>query len=64
MNFFFLADEQRQIVAYLDSVQARLVAVREVQSATGEESFYLSFVERILQLIKNSMGELRYDKKS
>ncbi len=30
-------DEQRRIVAYLDSVQARLAAVREVQSATGEE---------------------------
>jgi type I restriction enzyme S subunit len=30
-------DEQRCIVAYLDSVQARLVALRELQSATGEE---------------------------
>jgi type I restriction enzyme S subunit len=30
-------DEWRCTVAYLDSVQARLVAVRELQSATGEE---------------------------
>jgi len=30
-------DEQRRIVAYLDSVQARLVLLRELQSATGEE---------------------------
>lgn len=27
----------QDIVVYLDSVQARLVAVRELQSATGEE---------------------------
>ncbi|MDP1545476.1 MAG: restriction endonuclease subunit S [Anaerolineales bacterium] len=30
-------DEQRRIVAYLDSVQARLTSLRELQSATGEE---------------------------
>jgi type I restriction enzyme, S subunit len=30
-------DEQRPIVAYLDSVQARLASLRELQSATGEE---------------------------
>jgi type I restriction enzyme S subunit len=30
-------DEQRRIVAYLDSVQARLASLRELQSATGEE---------------------------
>ena len=29
--------EQRRIVAYLDSVQARLASLRELQSATGEE---------------------------
>ncbi len=29
--------EQRRIVAYLDSVQARLVSLRELQSQTGEE---------------------------
>jgi hypothetical protein len=29
--------EQRRIVAYLDSVQARLASLRESQSATGEE---------------------------
>jgi hypothetical protein len=29
--------EQRRIVADLDSVQARLASLREVQSATGEE---------------------------
>ena len=29
--------EQRRIVAYLDSVQARLVSLRELQSAAGEE---------------------------
>ena len=33
----FVLDEQRCIVAYLDSVQARLVSLRELQSATGEE---------------------------
>jgi type I restriction enzyme S subunit len=30
-------DEQRRIVAYLDSVQARLASLQELQSATGEE---------------------------
>jgi type I restriction enzyme S subunit len=30
-------DEQRHIVTYLDSVQARLASLRELQSATGEE---------------------------
>ncbi len=30
-------DEQRRIVAYLDSVQARLASLRELQSATGGE---------------------------
>jgi type I restriction enzyme S subunit len=30
-------DEQQRIVAYLDSVQARLASLRELQSATGEE---------------------------
>ena len=30
-------EEQRRIVAYLDSVQARLASLRELQSATGEE---------------------------
>ena len=30
-------DEQRRIVAYLDSVQARLASLRELQSAMGEE---------------------------
>lgn len=29
--------ERRCTVAYLDSVQARLVSLRELQSATGEE---------------------------
>ena len=28
---------QKHIVAYLDSVQARLASLRELQSATGEE---------------------------
>jgi restriction endonuclease S subunit len=38
LNFFNLyCDEQRRIVAYLDSVQARLASLRELQSATGEE---------------------------
>ena len=32
-----LLDEQRCIVACLDSVQARLASLRELQSATGEE---------------------------
>ena len=32
-----MLDEQRRIVAYLDSVQARLASLRELQSATGEE---------------------------
>jgi type I restriction enzyme, S subunit len=30
-------DDQRRIVVYLDSVQARLASLRELQSATGEE---------------------------
>ena len=30
-------DEQRRIVAYLDSVQARLASLRELQSQTGDE---------------------------
>jgi type I restriction enzyme S subunit len=32
-----MMNKQRYIVAYLDSVQARLVSLRELQSATGEE---------------------------
>ena len=32
-----LSNEWRRIVAYLDSVQARLVSLRDLQSATGEE---------------------------
>jgi hypothetical protein len=38
-------NEQRRIVAYLDSVQARLASLRELQSATGEE---LSALYRVL----------------
>jgi type I restriction enzyme, S subunit len=30
-------DEQRRIVAYLDSIQARLASLRELQAETGEE---------------------------
>jgi len=30
-------DEQQRIVAYLDSVQARLASLRELQSQTQEE---------------------------
>ena len=32
-----LFDEQRGVVAQLDSVQARLASLRELQSAAGEE---------------------------
>jgi hypothetical protein len=32
-----IIDEQRRIVAYLDSVQARLASLRELQSATEDE---------------------------
>ena len=32
-----LFNEQRRIVAYLDSVQAWLASLRELQSASGEE---------------------------
>ncbi len=32
-----MANEQRRIMAYFDSVQARLVSLQELQSATGEE---------------------------
>ncbi len=44
-------DDQRRIVAYLDSVQARLASLRELQSATGEElrrrwSLMLSVLDR------------------
>ena len=34
---FLPPDEQRRIVPYLDSVQARLASLRELQSAMGEE---------------------------
>ena len=34
---FSLLDEQRYIVSYLDSVQARLVLLRELQPTAGEE---------------------------
>ena len=38
MNFCkFPFDEQRRIVAYLDALQAKVNALREVQSASGEE---------------------------
>lgn len=39
MRKFYLSplDEQRRIVAYLDSIQARLASLRELQSAMGEE---------------------------
>jgi hypothetical protein len=37
MNRDILLDEQRRIVAYLDSVQARLASLRELQSAMREE---------------------------
>jgi len=37
MKIFSSLDEQRHFVAYLDSVQARLASLRELQSATGEE---------------------------
>jgi len=30
-------DEQRRIVAYLDGLQAKVNALRELQSASGEE---------------------------
>ena len=30
-------NEKRRIVVYLESVQARLASLRELQSATGEE---------------------------
>ncbi len=33
----FLSVDQRRIVAYLDSIQAELASLRELQSATGEE---------------------------
>jgi hypothetical protein len=42
-NLLIKINEQRRIVAYLDSVQARLashkgmISLRELQSATGEE---------------------------
>ena len=32
-----MMNERRCFVAYLDSVQARLASLRELQSATGEE---------------------------
>jgi hypothetical protein len=37
MNNHDWLDKQRCIVAYLDSVQARLASLRRLQSATGEE---------------------------
>jgi hypothetical protein len=35
-------DDQRRIVAYLDSVQVRLASLRELQSQTGKELDALS----------------------
>jgi type I restriction enzyme, S subunit len=37
INKTVLSNEQRCIVAYLDSVQARLASLRELQSQTQEE---------------------------
>ena len=37
INLSNFSDEQQRIVAYLDSVHARLASLRELQSATGEE---------------------------
>jgi hypothetical protein len=42
-------NEQRCIVAHLDSVQARLASLRELQSATGEE---LSALKELLNKIE------------
>ena len=36
-SILYLLDEQRRIVAYLDSVQARLRSLRELQSETQKE---------------------------
>ena len=44
---FSLLDEQRRIVAYLDSVQARLASLRESQSATGEELLLKELVHAV-----------------
>jgi hypothetical protein len=37
-----LLDEQRRIVAYLEGLQAKFNALRELQSASGEELSALS----------------------
>ena len=37
MNYELPLDEQQSIVAYFDSVQARLASLRELQSQTQEE---------------------------
>jgi type I restriction enzyme, S subunit len=37
MIYFEMQEEQRRIVAYLDSVQARLASLRELQSETQKE---------------------------
>jgi type I restriction enzyme, S subunit len=34
---YFPLDEQRRIVAYLNDLQAKVNALRELQSASGEE---------------------------
>jgi type I restriction enzyme S subunit len=43
-----MMNKQYCIVAYLDSVQARLASLRELQSATGEElsALLLSVLDR------------------
>jgi type I restriction enzyme S subunit len=48
--------KQRHIVAYLDSVQARLTSLRELQSATGEELSALlpSVLDRAFKCINRS----------
>jgi hypothetical protein len=54
-------DEQRRIVAYLDGLQAKVKALRELQSASGEELSHRDATQSALMpsiLDKAFRGEL------
>jgi hypothetical protein len=59
-------DEQRRIVAYLDSVQARLASLRQLQSATREELSALtsspSLASGMPSILDKAFKDERFDK--
>ena len=50
--------EQRRIVAYLDSVQARLASLRELQSATDEELRLRTLLPSVLARVMDLRGRM------